>query len=173
MFNDDKWLEILGCGITRQEILTNAGVQDRIGYAFGLGLERLAMCLYKIPDIRLFWSSDTGFLHQFNVKSIHDKVIYRPISVYPQCNSDISFWLPKEPIYASNDFYDLVRSLGGDMIEQVTLIDEFKHPKNGSISHCYRITYRHMERTLTQVEVNAVHEKIAKAATETLSVTIR
>lgn len=52
----------------RQEILQNAGVEERIGWAFGLGLERLAMTLYDIPDIRLFWSMDTGFLNQFKVK---------------------------------------------------------------------------------------------------------
>lgn len=159
----------------RQEILTNAGVYDRIGWAFGLGLERLAMCLYKIPDIRLFWSIDSGFLNQFsNTQTIHDNITYKPISAYPQCNNDISFWLPTDSgKYNCNDFYDLVRNLGGDIVEQVTLIDEFKHPKNGKISHCYRITYRHMERTLTQSEVNDVHRQIEQIATEKLFVTIR
>lgn len=170
----DKWLEILGCGIMRQEILYNAGASDRIGWAFGLGLERLAMCLYQIPDIRLFWSQDSGFLNQFKVSSVDENVIYKPISVHPQCNNDISFWLPSNGVeYASNDFYDLVRSLGGDVIEQVTLVDEFKHPKNGKTSHCYRITYRHMEKTLTQEEVNVIHGNIAKAASEQLGVQIR
>lgn len=172
VFNEDKWLEVLGCGIMRQEILASSGVEDRIGWAFGLGLERLAMCLYKIPDIRLFWTSDSGFLNQFNVNSIYDKVTYKPISLYPQCSNDISFWLP-DAQYSSNDFYDLVRNLGGDIIEQVTLVDEFKNSKSGKVSHCYRITYRHMERTLTQNEVNDIHKKIEKSASETLYVTIR
>lgn len=49
-----------------------------VGWAFGLGLERLAMSLYKIPDIRLFWSTDTGFLSQFESKEASDKnVIYK------------------------------------------------------------------------------------------------
>lgn len=174
VFNEDKWLEVLGCGIMRQEIVANAGVHDRIGWAFGLGLERIAMCLYKIPDIRIFWSNDSGFLNQFNDKSLHDKIVYKPISVYPQCNNDISFWLPQDSAkYSSNDFYDLVRNLGGDIVEQVTLIDEFKHPKNGKVSHCYRITYRHMERTLLQEEVNEIHKQIEKFVSEKLGVTIR
>ena len=42
-----------------------AGVPDKVGWAFGLGLERIAMRLYEIPDIRLFWSNDSGFLSQF------------------------------------------------------------------------------------------------------------
>ena len=62
----DSWLEVLGCGVMEQQILAEAGVTDKVGWAFGLGLERLAMVLYSIPDIRLFWSTDTGFLGQFS-----------------------------------------------------------------------------------------------------------
>lgn len=173
VFHDGNWLELLGCGIMRQSILNNAGVDDRIGWAFGIGLERIAMCLYKIPDIRLFWSKDTGFLNQFKVDNVYETVTYKSISQYPQCINDISFWLPKDRSFASNDFYDLVRNVGGDLIEQVVLVDEFQHPKSGKMSHCYRIIYRHMERTLTQEEVNVVHENIAKNATEHLGVVVR
>ena len=44
-----------------------AGIEDKIGWAFGLGLERLAMILFQINDIRLFWSEDERFLSQFRV----------------------------------------------------------------------------------------------------------
>ncbi|KAJ8952851.1 hypothetical protein NQ314_007457 [Rhamnusium bicolor] len=169
---ENNWLELLGCGIMRQPILSNAGINDKIGWAFGLGLERIAMCLYKIPDIRLFWSNDSGFLNQFKVNDINATISYKPISQYPQCTNDISFWLPKDREFSSNDFYDLVRSIGGDLIEQVSLIDNFIHPKTGKTSHCYRITYRHMEKTLTQSEVNVVHKNIEKSVEE-LGVTIR
>lgn len=175
IYNNGNWIEILGCGIMMQSILNNAGVTDRIGWAFGIGLERIAMCLYKIPDIRLFWSRDSGFLNQFKEKDINNKIIYKTISQYPQCINDISFWLPNDidcP-YSSNDFYDLVRTIGGDMVEQVTLIDKFVHPKNGKTSHCYRITYRHMEKTLTNSEANVIHQNIAKTVTKQLKVTIR
>lgn len=162
VFYNDNWLELLGCGIMKQSILTNSGVFDKVGWAFGLGLERIAMFLYKIPDIRLFWSTDSGFLNQFKTDDINGKIIYKPVSQYPQCPNDLSFWLPKDKDFSSNDFYDLVRDIGGDLIEQVVLIDEFKHPKTGKTSHCYRIIYRHMERTLTQEEVNEVHKEIEK-----------
>ncbi|GAA6075103.1 phenylalanine--tRNA ligase, mitochondrial, partial [Tachysurus ichikawai] len=50
------------------------------------------------------------------------------LSKYPPLFNDISFWLPDEG-YTENDFYDLVRSIGGDLVEQVTLQDQFTHPK--------------------------------------------
>lgn len=170
---NDTWMELLGCGIMQQAVLNNAGVNDRIGWAFGLGLERIAMCLYSIPDIRLFWSKDSGFLSQFKSDDVGAKITYKPISQYPQCINDISFWLPQNEKYSSNDFYDLVRSIGGDIIEQVVLVDEFTHPKTGKSSHCYRIIYRHMEKTLTQSEVNEVHAIIEKTAHKQLGVDIR
>lgn len=52
-----------------------------MGWAFGMGLERLAMCLYNIPDIRLFWSIDTGFLNQFKIDDVNTKIQYK---VYDQ-----------------------------------------------------------------------------------------
>lgn len=173
VFHDGNWLELLGCGIMKQPILSSAGVQDRVGWAFGIGLERIAMCLYKIPDIRLFWSRDSGFLSQFQTDDVNKNIVYKAISQYPQCANDISFWLPQNKQFSSNDFYDLVRSVGENIVEQVVLVDEFKHPKTGKISHCYRIIYRHMEKTLTQAEVNVVHKQIEQCAQKQLFVTIR
>ena len=77
IFYGGEWLEVLGCGVVRREILEEAGVErDRKGWAFGLGLERLAMVLFNIPDIRLFWSKDPRFLDQFEgggVKEVRDR----------------------------------------------------------------------------------------------------
>ncbi|XP_030031713.2 LOW QUALITY PROTEIN: probable phenylalanine--tRNA ligase, mitochondrial [Manduca sexta] len=176
IYYENKWMEILGCGIVRNEILANAGSTNTIAYAFGLGLERLAMALYKIPDIRLMWSTDSGFLSQFENKDINAKITYKPVSVFPQCANDISFWLPPNytiDTFVSNDFYDLVRDVGGDIIEQVRLKDKFVHPKSKKHSLCYSIIYRHLERTLTQVEVNEIHKQIEKAVVDNFNVTIR
>ena len=64
VFHKDDWLEVLGCGVTEQEILKRNGRRDHVAWAFGLGLERLAMVLFDIPDIRLFWSNDKRFTSQ-------------------------------------------------------------------------------------------------------------
>ncbi|KAF1963111.1 phenylalanyl-tRNA synthetase, partial [Byssothecium circinans] len=88
----DSWLEILGSGIVQHSILSNANVPDRLGWAFGLGLERIAMLLYGIPDIRLFWSTDPRFLSQFDAAQPMRKFV--PFSKYPACFKDVSFWLP-------------------------------------------------------------------------------
>ena len=67
---DDKrqqWLEILGCGMVDPAVFENVGYDPNIwhGYAFGLGIERIAMLKYGIPDIRLFFQGDKRFLEQF------------------------------------------------------------------------------------------------------------
>ncbi|XP_045697638.1 phenylalanine--tRNA ligase, mitochondrial isoform X2 [Phyllostomus hastatus] len=78
-----EWLEVLGCGVMEQQLVNSAGAQDRIGWAFGLGLERLAMILYNIPDIRLFWSEDERFLKQFRVSDISQKVTFQDTQDQP------------------------------------------------------------------------------------------
>ena len=61
------WLEIMGCGMVDPNVLKNAGIDpDKYtGYAFGMGIERIAMLLYQIPDIRMFYENDIRFLEQF------------------------------------------------------------------------------------------------------------
>ena len=56
-YNND-WLEILGCGVIHDRVMVNANkdIKKEVGWAFGLGLERWAMALFDIKDIRLFWS---------------------------------------------------------------------------------------------------------------------
>lgn len=119
---NDEWLEVLGSGIMRHEILTKSGISDSIGWAFGIGLERLAMILYKIPDIRLFWSTDSGFLCQFHESKTTAQMEYKPVSKFNQCYMDVSFWLPDTYTlenFPVNSFYALVREAGGDLVEQV------------------------------------------------------
>ena len=61
------WLEIMGCGMVDPKVLENCNIDSEkyTGYAFGMGIERIAMLIYQIPDIRLFFENDVRFLNQF------------------------------------------------------------------------------------------------------------
>jgi len=61
------WLEIMGCGMVDPNVLQNCGIdpEEYSGYAFGMGIERIAMLLYQIGDIRMFYENDLRFLEQF------------------------------------------------------------------------------------------------------------
>lgn len=61
------WVEIMGCGMVDPAVLENCGINSDkyTGYAFGMGVERIAMLKYQINDIRLFFENDVNFLHQF------------------------------------------------------------------------------------------------------------
>ena len=62
-----RWLEILGCGMVHPNVLRNVGIdpEEFTGYAFGVGVERLAMLRYGVDDLRLFFDNDLQFLRQF------------------------------------------------------------------------------------------------------------
>jgi len=61
------WLEIMGCGMVDPNVLRNCNIdpQEYSGFAFGMGIERIAMLLYQIEDIRMFYENDLRFLEQF------------------------------------------------------------------------------------------------------------
>ena len=183
VFWQGDWLELLGCGVTKQDLLINAGVPDQIGWAFGIGLERVAMLLFSIPDIRLFWSNDPRFLNQFSsTKNIN---AFIPFSRYPECYKDVSFWLRSSSSSAGggmrnnaqdfheNDVMEIVRDVGSDLVEDVRLIDDFVHPVSGRKSLCYRINYRSLERTLQNEEVNQLHESLRNQLVEKMGVELR
>ena len=68
IMGDKGWLEILGCGMVHPTVLENVGIDSRkySGFAFGMGVERIAMLRYGINDIRMFFENDLRFLRQFN-----------------------------------------------------------------------------------------------------------
>ncbi|KAL3072507.1 hypothetical protein niasHS_017481 [Heterodera schachtii] len=178
VFFNDNWLEVLGCGIIEQKLLDSAGAGSKVGWAFGIGLERLAMVLYGIPDIRLFWSKDSGFLSQFTGLRMDEVIKYKTISKQPQLTMDLSFWLPD--LVKQNgvdslkaDVYDVIRSLGGDIVEQVNFFDQFENKKTGKTSQTYRIIYRSMERPLSKEEANAIHKAIEKELTQKFGIEMR
>jgi phenylalanyl-tRNA synthetase alpha chain len=63
----DGWLEVGGCGMVHPNVLRNGGIdpQRYSGFAWGFGIERMAMLKYDIEDLRLFYDNDMRFLEQF------------------------------------------------------------------------------------------------------------
>jgi len=59
------WLEVLGCGIVDENVFKSVGYEDVSGYAFGIGVERFAMLINKIPDLRMMFEGDLRLLEQF------------------------------------------------------------------------------------------------------------
>ena len=61
------WVEILGCGMVHPQVLTNCNIDPNkyTGFAFGMGMERIAMLKYGVKDLRLFSENDVRFLRQF------------------------------------------------------------------------------------------------------------
>jgi len=61
------WLEVAGSGVVHPQVFRNVGIDPEryTGYAFGMGLERLAMLRYQVNDLRLFFENDLRFLEQF------------------------------------------------------------------------------------------------------------
>ena len=62
------WVEIMGCGMVDPAVLSNCGIDptEYSGFAFGMGVERIAQLVYRIPDLRLYWENDVRFLEQFS-----------------------------------------------------------------------------------------------------------
>ena len=67
----DKFMEILGCGMIHPKVLENCGIDSGKfqGFAFGIGIERLAMLKYGITDLRMFFENDVRFLNHYGFKA--------------------------------------------------------------------------------------------------------
>jgi phenylalanyl-tRNA synthetase alpha chain len=166
---EPQWIEILGGGMPKKSVMKNFGLEGYHGWAFGFGLERLAIISMELPDIRLLWSTDERVK-----KQLHMGQKFVEVSKYPPVTRDISFVVPRA--FAPNDYFDLVRDIAGDLVEQVELIDEYENAaKFGADkkSYAYRIIYRSSERTLTGEEVDVLHKKIEEATMKEFGAVVR
>lgn len=153
-----RWIEVLGAGVVSGKVLQNLGVdsEDYNGWAFGFGLERLAIISMDLPDIRFLWSSDLRVKRQLKLGNK-----YVSVSKYPPATRDISFVADKS--FIPNNYFDLIRDLGGDLVEEVQLLDKYENPEKfgtDKISYTYRIVYRSNDRTLLSEEIDAIQNKI-------------
>ena len=151
-----RWIEILGGGMTKQSVFKKFGVEGYNAWAFGFGLERLAIISMNLPDIRLLWSEDPRVKQQLKLGNP-----YKEVSKYPSIIRDISFVV--DASFIPNDYFDVIRDLGGDLVEEVSLLDKYENAEKfgvGKVSYTYRIIYRSNERTLTNEEVNKIQDKV-------------
>src|SRR3989338_548232 len=81
-----KWIEMVGSGMARKSVLANFGLTGYHGWAFGFGLERLAIASMSLPDIRLLWSEDERVKKQLRLGQE-----FKEVSKYPPITRDISF----------------------------------------------------------------------------------
>lgn len=168
-FINDQWIEMLGCGMARKSVLSAMGLEGYHGWAFGFGLERLAIASMSLPDIRLLWSNDPRVKSQLKLGQK-----YKEVSKFPPVIRDISFVVSNT--FIPNDYFDLIRDIGGELIEHVELIDKYENTEKfgeGKISYTYRIVYRSLERTLTNEEVNKLHAEVERRTESDFQAKIR
>ncbi len=166
-----RWIEVLGAGIVRGVVLNNLGVDpdEYNSWAFGFGLERLAIISMDLPDIRLLWSQDKRVKRQLKLGNK-----YKEVSKFPPITRDISFIVNKD--FVPNDYFDLIRDLGGDLVEEVQLLDKYSNSKkfgSDKLSYTYRIIYRSSSRTLLSDEVDKIQKKIYNETAKKFNAEIR
>lgn len=168
---EGRWVEILGAGVVHKNVLESLGVdsEEYTGWAFGFGLERLAIISMNLPDIRLLWSEDIRIKRQLKLGNK-----FKEVSKYPPIVRDISFIV--EDNFIPNDYFDLVREIASDLVEEVELLDKYENTKkfgNKKISYAFRITYRSLDKTLISTEADNLHRKVEEATKKTFKAQIR
>ena len=168
---DGSWVEVLGSGLVHPNVLKSLDIDSEIynGWAFGFGLERLAILNMELPDIRLLWSEDARVKRQLKLGQKYEEV-----SKYPPITRDVSFVVGKD--FVPNNYFDVIRELGGNLVEQVELLDRYEDEKKfgaNHVSYSYRIVYRSNERTLVSSEVDVIQNEIYKQTAEQFRAEVR
>ncbi len=168
----EGWLEVVGGGLVHDNVLKNLNLDPGIynGWAFGFGLERLAMIKNNIPDIRILWSTDPRIVKQF----VGIDSQFKEVSKYPAIMRDISFVVDSS--FVPNDYFDLIRDIGGDLVEEVSLLDKYENAAKfgaGKVSYTYRIVYRSTDRTLKTEEINPIQDKIVEETKKQFKAEVR
>jgi len=167
----DGWVEVWECGLASQAVLARAGLRGHRGLALGLGLDRLLMLRKQIPDIRLLRSADPRIAGQ-----MRDLAPYEPVSAMPAVRRDLSVIV--DPGEDDETLGDRIRdALGGDAdcVEGVTILARTDYAdlppaaaqrlgaRPGQRNLLVRIVLRHLERTLTDADANALRDRVYAA----------
>ncbi len=169
---NDNWMEVVGSGLVHKQVLKNFGLDPETynGWAFGFGVDRLAMVKMGISDIRILWSDDPRITSQF--KDINSK--FKEVSKYPEISRDISFVIDRN--INLNNYYEIVRDFADNLIEEVKILDSYENEEKfgkDKKSYTFRIVYRSPERTLTSKEINKIQEEIREKTKQGLGAILR
>jgi len=169
----DRDIEILECGLIKDDILANAGLDPKShsGWALGMGLDRLVMTLKDIPDIRYLRSTNPKIAEQMtNLEP------YQEVSNQPAIKRDMSYSVPQD--YVEEDISADIRDALGDKsdtLEEVEILGETSYNNLLDIARerlgcqldqknvLVRITLRHLERSITNNEANAIYEQVYRS----------
>jgi len=164
-----EWVEILGGGMPKKSVLKKMDVEGYNGWAFGFGLERLAIISMELPDIRLLWSDDERVAKQLKLGQK-----FQEVSKFPPITRDISFVVDKS--FEPNNYFDLIRDIGGDLVEEVSLMDKYENEEKfgkDKVSYTYRVIYRSIDRTLTNEEIAPLQEQIVNQTIQQFGADVR
>ncbi|HEX6258318.1 MAG TPA: hypothetical protein VFZ48_02485 [Candidatus Saccharimonadales bacterium] len=168
----DRDIEILECGLIKEAILENAGLdpKEHSGWALGMGLDRLVMTLKNIPDIRYLRSNNPRIAEQMtNLES------YVEVSNQPAIKRDMSYSVPRE--YVEEDISSDIREALKDRVdtlEEVEILSETPYDslppaarerlgcRSSQKNVLVRVTLRHLERSITNEEANEIYEQVYK-----------
>ena len=144
------------------EFLDRSSLTDKIGWNCRLGLDRLAMVLYNIPDIRLLQ------LKNNDITKILTSL--DPNSDTGLFDREVVFLIPSDMdiVKFQYHFYELVRITAEDSVQEVQLVDQF--PKTGMVAQRYRITYHSWGKLLSKSDVNDRHDFIKELAAKTRNI---
>jgi len=165
----EEWVEVGECGLAARFMLDNANLNNHTGLAMGLGLDRLLMLRKNVPDIRLLRNQDPRIRAQMN-----DLTPYRPVSVMPAIRRDLSLCIKTS--LNEEEIGDILRNQlpEVDCIESLVIVSETSysdlppaaHMRMGMLSGqkniLLRITIRHIDKTLTDIDANDVRNKVYK-----------
>jgi len=170
--NGKRDIEILECGLIKDAILSNSGLDPKAhsGWALGMGLDRLVMTLKDIPDVRYLRSTNPRIAEQMtNLEP------YEEVSNQPAIKRDMSYSVPTA--YVEEDISSDIRGALKDKIdtlEEVEILSETPYDSLPAIARerlgcqpgqknvLVRVTLRHLEKSITNEEANAIYEQVYK-----------
>jgi hypothetical protein len=138
-------------------------LSEKIGYVFSLdkcgskfdlfslNLDKLAVTLFRLPNIRILWSQDSNVVDSFRRVLKSDPPLILPtLSLYPlEFPHDMSFWENSQLQFSEQDFLSVIQDVCGDYVVSVELLDRFDSVDLDKVSRCYRLLFQSFDRAMS------------------------